>query len=173
VKAPGACGAKLGGKNVALEILELHHHAVLVPLDLVEKTGTFYEEVLGLAKDVGRSNIPHLPGYFLDLPNDTQIHLLGGDGTTPSHYATAPGQDPVSHHVALAVADVRKAEEELIRLRVPYWILDNVASPELKQLFFRDPAGNVIELHQIGRCRCKASDRNFADSKRKAATPSK
>jgi catechol 2,3-dioxygenase-like lactoylglutathione lyase family enzyme len=158
---------------VALEILELHHHAVLVPLDLVEKTGDFYAEVLGLAKDRGRSNIPHLPGYFLDLPNDTQIHLLGRDGSAPSYYATAPDQDPVSHHVALAVADVQKSEQELIRLKIPFWRLDNVASPELKQLFFRDPAGNVIELHQIGKCRCKASDRQFADSKRKAAMPPK
>ena len=158
---------------MALEILELHHHAVLVPLDLVEKSGDFYKEVMGLATDAGRLNIPHLPGYFLDLPNDTQIHLLGRDGSTPSYYATAPDQDPVSNHVALAVADVQKSEQELIRLKVSYWILDNVASPELRQLFFRDPAGNVIELHQIGKCRCKASDRRFADARRTSAVPLK
>jgi len=33
------------------------------------------------------------------------------------------------------------------------------------QLFLRDPVGNLIELHQIGRCRCKRSDRLFADAK--------
>ncbi|MNC82467.1 hypothetical protein D3C75_1359940 [compost metagenome] len=33
------------------------------------------------------------------------------------------------------------------------------------QLFLRDPVGNLIELHQIGRCRCKRSDREFADAK--------
>ncbi|MGH8139127.1 MAG: VOC family protein [Steroidobacteraceae bacterium] len=158
---------------MALEILELHHHAVIVPPDLVEKTGEFYRNVMGLATDAGRWNIPGLPGFFLDLPNDTQIHLLGREGSTPSRYATSPDQDPVSNHVALAVADVLKAEQELIRLKVPYWILDNVASPELKQLFFRDPAGNVIELHQIGKCRCKASDRQFANEKVRTAAPLK
>jgi len=158
---------------VALEILELHHHAVLMPLDLIEKTGAFYQDVMGLATDVGRWNIPHLPGFFLDLPDDTQIHLLGRDGSTPSHYATSPDQDPVTNHVALAVADIQIAEQELIRLKVPYWTLDNIASPELKQLFFRDLVGNVLELHQIGKCRCKASDRQFADAKLKTVPPLK
>ena len=158
---------------MALEILELHHHAVLVPLGLVEDTGNFYKDVMGLSTDVGRWNIPHLPGYFLDLPDDTQIHLLGRDGSTPSYYATSPDQDPVTHHVALAVADVLASEQELIRLNVPYWTLDNVASPELRQLFFRDPAGNVIEIHQLGKCRCKASNRQFADAKLKTAVPPK
>ena len=50
--------------------------------------------------------------------------------------------------------------------------VDNVASPELRQLFFRDPAGNVLELHQIGRCRCRRSNRQFSDEKTKAASQS-
>ena len=39
------------------------------------------------------------------------------------------------------------------------------APANLMQLFLRDPVGNLIELHQIGRCRCKRSDRLFADAK--------
>lgn len=149
---------------MALQILELHHHAVLMPAQLMERVGDFYKEVMGLPVDAGRWNIPGLPGFFLDLPNDTQIHLLGRESAEPSRYAKGPDQDPVSNHVALAVADVLAAETELIRLKVPYWTLDNVASPQLKQLFFRDPAGNIIELHQLGKCRCKQSDRKFSDS---------
>lgn len=67
--------------------------------------------------------------------------------------------------MALAVRDIAAAETELQRLAVDYWKLDNVAAPELMQLFLRDPVGNLIELHQIGRCRCKRSDRAFADAK--------
>ena len=69
------------------------------------------------------------------------------------------GRDPVENHVALAVRDIAASEQELRRLGVDYWKLDNVAAPELMQLFLRDPVGNLIELHQIGRCRCKRSDR--------------
>jgi catechol 2,3-dioxygenase-like lactoylglutathione lyase family enzyme len=142
---------------MALKILELHHHAVTMPAAMTEDMGAFYRDVLGLAVDEGRWNIPGIPGFFLDLPNDVQIHLLGKDGV--SMYATAPDKDPVNVHVALAVPDIVEAEEELKRLGIDYWKLHNVAAPDLQQLFFRDPAGNQIELHQIGRCRCKKSDR--------------
>ena len=152
---------------MALKILELHHHAVVMPGALLEKMGEFYKDVMGLAVDEGRWNIPGVPGFFLDLPDDTQIHLLGRDG--PSRYAKSPDQDPVSCHVALAVPDVLEAEQELIKHGVRYWTLDNVASPQLKQLFFRDPAGNILELHQIGKCRCKKSDRKFSDAATKSA----
>ncbi len=156
---------------MALKILELHHHAVTMPIELMEEMGEFYKKVMGLGVDEGRWNIPGVPGFFLDLADETQIHLLGRDG--PSRYAKGPDQDPVTHHVALAVANVRDAEQELIKRGVAYWTLDNVASPELRQLFFRDPAGNVLELHQIGRCRCRKSNRQFSDEKTKAAAQSK
>lgn len=152
---------------MSIKVIELHHHAVTMPSGLTETMGEFYRDVLGLGVDEGRWNIPGVPGFFLDLPNDTQIHLLGRDG--PSRYAKAPDQDPVSCHVALAVSDILEAERELIQHNVRYWTLDNVASPELKQLFFRDPANNIIELHQFGKCRCKKSDRAFSDAKTSAA----
>ena len=58
-----------------------------------------------------------------------------------------------------AVDDVAEAETELNRLGVDYFVLDNVAAPELKQLFLRDPANNLVEIHQIGHCRCRKSQR--------------
>jgi len=155
---------------MALEILELHHHAVRMPLGKVAEMGAFYGDILGLDTDQGRWEIPGVAGYFLDMGNDCQIHLLGSD--SPSRYAQGPGRDPVENHVALAVRDIAAAEIELQRLGVEFWKQDNVAAPELKQLFLHDPVGNLIELHQIGRCRCKRSDRAFADAKAAAgATP--
>jgi catechol 2,3-dioxygenase-like lactoylglutathione lyase family enzyme len=113
--------------------------------------------VLNLAQDGGRWHIPGIHGYFLDIPSDVQIHLLGSDG--PSPYSQGPGKDPVENHIALAVDDVAEAETELNRLGVDYFVLDNVAAPELKQLFLRDPANNLVEIHQIGHCRCRKSQR--------------
>jgi class 3 adenylate cyclase len=34
------------------------------------------------------------------------------------------------------------------------------AGPESQQVFLTDPAGNLIELHQLGTCRCTAYSRN-------------
>jgi catechol 2,3-dioxygenase-like lactoylglutathione lyase family enzyme len=149
--------------DMALKVLELHNHAVRMPLGKVAAMGAFYGGVLGLDTDEGRWEIPGIAGYFLDMGNDCQIHLLGSDG--PSPYSRGPGRDPVENHVALAVDDIAEAEAELQRMAVDYWKLNNVAAPELMQLFLRDPVGNLIELHQLGRCRCKRSDRLFADAK--------
>ncbi|GAA1392823.1 VOC family protein [Kitasatospora putterlickiae] len=118
----------------------------------------YYRDVLNLTQDAGRWHIPGIHGYFLDIPSDVQIHLLGSDG--PSPYSKGPGQDPVENHVALAVDDIIEAEEELKRLGVEYFTLDNVASPNLKQLFLRDPANNLVEIHQLGLCRCRRSQRS-------------
>ncbi len=145
---------------MAIKVLELHHYAVTMPNNLVEKMGEFYEGVVGLDFDEGRPNIPGIPGFWLDVPNDVQIHLMGKEGQ--SIYARGPDKDPVNVHVALAVPDVVEAEEELKRLNIDYWTLEGVALPNLQQLFFKDPAGNQIELHEIGRCRCNKSSRDAA-----------
>jgi hypothetical protein len=56
--------------------------------------------------------------------------------------------------VALAVPDVQEARQELERLGVSYFVLKGVVGPESEQLFVTDPFGNLIELHQVGTCRC-------------------
>jgi catechol 2,3-dioxygenase-like lactoylglutathione lyase family enzyme len=62
--------------------------------------------------------------------------------------------DPTLTHVALAVPDVQEAKRELDRLGVKYWTLAGVVGPHIEQIFMDDPFGNMIELHQIGTCRC-------------------
>src|ERR1051325_11787093 len=102
----------------------------------------------------GRPDIPSVPGSWMYVgPKDgptAQIHIMGADGV--SGIAKGPAQDPTKWHVALAVDDVQKAREELDRLGQPYWMAgEAVGTP---QIFFNDPAGNMIELHQIGTCNC-------------------
>lgn len=142
---------------MAVTVLELHHHGIRVRPDETDRALAFYRDVLGLTPDPGRPNIPGIPGYWMDCGNDTQIHLMGCEG--PSRYARGPGQDPTRLHVALAVPDVREAKRELDRLGVTYWTLQSVVGPDLEQVFMDDPHGNLIELHQIGTCRCKQSAR--------------
>jgi len=142
---------------MAIQIRELHHIGLGMGSAKADEAKDYYRDVLNLTQDGGRWHIPGIHGYFLDIPSDVQIHLLGSDG--PSPYSQGPGKDPVENHIALAVDDVAEAEAELNRLGVDYFVLDNVAAPELKQLFLRDPANNLVEIHQIGHCRCRKSQR--------------
>jgi hypothetical protein len=73
--------------------------------------------------------------------------------------AKGEGQDPTSPHIALAVTDVAEAKAELERRGVPFWTLTGIAGPQAEQLFMRDPNGNIIELHQVDQCRCRAANR--------------
>jgi len=148
---------------MAIEILEIHHTALNMPSAKVEAMGRFYHDVLGMDTDAGRWEIKGAPGFFMDTKDDRQLHLLGKDGLSP--WAQGPGNDPAERHVAFAVRDIAAAESELKRHDVPYFFIENAGAPDLRQLFFKDPAGNLLELHQIGRCRCKASDRAFSDAK--------
>jgi catechol 2,3-dioxygenase-like lactoylglutathione lyase family enzyme len=73
-----------------------------------------------------------------------------------SKYASGPDRDPFRTHVALGVPDILEARAELDRLGVEYW---SAGREERQQVFMNDPNGNMIELHQIGTCRCKKGAR--------------
>lgn len=145
---------------MAVKVLELHHHGIRVKSAETEKSLTFYRDVLGLTVDTGRPEIPGLPGYWMDCGNDTQIHIMGCDGL--SRYARGPKQDPTTLHVALAVPDVQEAKRELDRMGVKYWTIESVVGPQLEQIFMDDPHGNLVELHEIGTCRCRKTARKSA-----------
>ena len=144
---------------MAIKILGIHHHAVRIdsarqPLEAVHD---FYTNILGLGEDEGRPNIPGVPGWWIDVGDSGQIHLIGGD--LPSPVARGPGQDPAAPHVALAVESIVEAKAELVRQGVPHWSTTGLAGPETEQVFVNDPCGNMIELHQFDQCRCAADGR--------------
>jgi catechol 2,3-dioxygenase-like lactoylglutathione lyase family enzyme len=145
---------------MAVEVLELHHHGIRVgpTKQDADQAMSFYRDVLGLSPDPGRPTIPTIEGYWMDVGGTAQIHLMGVDGM--SKFAQgSPDRDPSRPHVALAVADIQATKKELDRLGVTYWFTRGVVGPESEQLFMRDPAGNMIELHQIDTCRCVTSRR--------------
>jgi len=139
---------------MAIKVIELHHHGIRIGPDAgaVKKAYDFYHEVLGLDADGGRPVIPTIDGYWMDVGGTAQIHLMGVDGQ--SKFADGPGRDPSHPHVALAVPDIQAAKTELERLGVDFWVTRGVVGPESQQIFMHDPAGNMIELHQVGTCRC-------------------
>lgn len=144
---------------MAINILEIHHHAVHIDAEKqpLEAVHDFYTRVLGLRADEARPEVPGVPGWWIDVGGGGQIHLIGGD--LPSPVARGPGQDPALPHVALAVESIVEAKAELVRLGVPHWNTVGVAGPEFEQVFVNDPCGNMIELHQADKCRCASARR--------------
>lgn len=142
-----------------LRVLEIHHAAVRIKGDEADLKANldFYEGLLGLAPDEKRPNIRDVPGFWINVGEVGQIHLIGGK--QPSWMAKGEGQDPTSPHIALAVADVAEGKAELERQGTPFWTLIGIAGPQAEQLFMRDPNGNIIELHQIDQCRCRVTNR--------------
>ena len=141
---------------MAIKILEIHHHGMRIDGQPPEAVLDFYSNVLGLAADEGRPNIPGVPGYWINVGEVGQLHLIGG--AAPSPLARGPGQDPAAPHVAMAVASLAETKAELERLDVPYWT-SKALNPELEQVFVNDPCGNMLEFHQIGSCRCRLVER--------------
>ena len=149
---------------MALKVLELHHHGIRIgpSQDDVAKARRFYTDVMGLAPDPGRPHIPTIDGYWMDVGGTAQIHLMGVDGV--SKFAKGPDKDPSRPHVALAVESIEESGKELDRLKVEYWVAESVVGPQSRQIFFYDPFGNMIELHQIDTCRCVVKRRTEAKS---------
>jgi catechol 2,3-dioxygenase-like lactoylglutathione lyase family enzyme len=142
---------------MAIKVAALHHHGIRIgktPEDL-EAARQFYTDVLGLEADSGRPTIPGIPGSWIYVGNEThtaQIHLMGVVGT--SSMARSEREDPTRPHVALAVEDIQEARRELERRGILHWRIQGVVGADSDQVFVQDPFGNVIELHQVGTCRC-------------------
>jgi len=153
---------------MTLKIVELHHHAVRIASgpDASAASLRFYGEVLGLEPD---------PAPFergdehcrLNAGSNAQIHLA----TSAARHKLAPGEfDPHASHVALAVDSIDEAQAELDRLAVPYRVVHGRLGPDSRQLFLTDPAGNLVELHQLGTCRCTARARSGVGQVRVSGT---
>jgi class 3 adenylate cyclase len=144
---------------MSLKIVELHHLAVRVApsSSAAAAARRFYTDVLGLGADDSPSSLPATPGHRVNAGPAAQIHLIGAAGTVVD---LGGGIDPSAPHVAFAVVSIADARAELERLGVPYRTLRGESGPDSQQLFLTDPAGNLIELHQLGTCRCTARSRN-------------
>ena len=141
---------------MTLKIIELHHHAVRVPPtpSAAADARRFYTDVLGLGADDGTAGTQD---QQINAGPDAQIHLIGAAGNGKWH---GDAIDPSAPHVALAVASIAEAKSELDRLGVRYRTVPGESGSESQQLFLTDPAGNLVELHQLGTCRCTARSRN-------------
>jgi glyoxylase I family protein len=109
------------------------HHVSLNVHDAKE-TGRFYIEVLGL-EELPRPNFP-FAGYWLKA-GDQEIHLI----------EVTDHRKPGGEHFAFKVDDIdgvcRDLEARGVKVSKP---MDVPGAG--RQAFFRDPAGNLLELNQ-------------------------
>jgi class 3 adenylate cyclase len=153
---------------MTLKIAELHHFAVRIAPgpDAAGTALRFYNDVLGLESD-------HVPwdhpgeGQRINAGAYAQIHLV--PGVAKPAFSTGE-MDLGAPHIACAVASIDEAQAELDRLAVPYRVVHGRLGQQARRLFFADPAGNLIELHQLGTCRCTARAREGIGQARVSGT---
>ena len=111
--------------------LGLHH--VSINVDDTAEAEAFYRDVLDM-KPIERPDIG-INGAWLEAGNGVQVHLI-----------ELPGGGPDSNHMAFAVADI---EADIARLRAAGRdVADWTDIGTGRQVFLRDPSGNIVELNQ-------------------------
>lgn len=143
---------------MAIKVLELHYCALRVPEAPADRLRVreFYDNVLGLRQDDGRPDSTGVPEYWLNSGAHAQVRLMGAEGLRMD---LGMGIDASAPHLAFAVEDIAATRSELDRLGVEYRVLLEGGGPAAERIFMKDPAGNQVELHQVGTCRCTAAGR--------------
>ena len=114
-------------------------HHVSFRVDNLEQALFFYESVLG-CKRIPRPNIP-VRGAWLQA-GDTQIHLI--ETPASEETGTPPSQiNPVANHVAFLTEDLEETEKHL---KIKGFPVSHGPSTDVRQIFVRDPTGNLIEF---------------------------
>ncbi|MFZ1061047.1 MAG: VOC family protein [Candidatus Rokuibacteriota bacterium] len=115
---------------------------ISVTVTNLQDAKAFYGGVLGL-RDIPRPDFG-FPGLWYALDADLALHITVKD-TMPLRPPDPRRFDTRDPHFALAVADADEAYARIHASGLPFY--DFADTPTgLRQLFIRDPAGNMIEL---------------------------
>ncbi|MEM7069386.1 MAG: VOC family protein [Pseudomonadota bacterium] len=133
--------------------LEFHH--INFVADDVDRLHNFYTNVLGL-DDIPQENFPRTEadeqaGYNGKIKFATegsmQMHLA--ERALDVAFKNAQVINPVEKgHIAFRTDDIAEFLELLDEKGIPYSDYGTAFAKEWHQVFFHDPEGNVIEVHQ-------------------------
>ena len=133
--------------------MKLTFHHVNFATENVKRMDEFYRDVLGLESK--KTDLPTLEkdkGYAGDVAFRTdgnmQFHLAKKD--LEVGFKTGHTVNPVERgHIAFRTDDLESYKKMLDNKGVPYSNWENTAVKGWHQIFFYDPDGNVIEVHQV------------------------
>ncbi|MCB1340278.1 MAG: VOC family protein [Pseudooceanicola sp.] len=131
--------------------LTLHH--INVATENVERLDSFYRDVLGLDRETqGLPVLEKKKGYAGDVAFVTdgavQTHIAQKD--VMAGFNTGQIVNPVSHgHIAYRTDDLDAFKAHLDAKGIRYSDWGERAVAGWRQIFFYDPDGNVIEVHQV------------------------
>ena len=114
----------------------------------VDKSKDFYEKVIGLKK-IERPKI-NIPGEWYGV-GESALHIIGGD-----RRLARDGIDPTGPHMAIQVEDLEETKRTLNEMGIQFLDAASMMAslpPEVqrmtgRQVWVKDPDGNVIELQQ-------------------------
>lgn len=115
------------------------HYNLRLSLALMDEICRFYVTVVGLS--IGPRPAFRSAGYWLYAGEQDVLHLTEEAGDDRRRTGTALTFD----HVALHSTDWPSHRERLVAHSVPF-TEDRVPGNDRLQVFFRDPAGNGVEL---------------------------
>ena len=141
----------LAAKGEGRMKLKLHH--INLSTENVKRMDRFYRDVLGLSEETG--GLPRLEkakGYAGDVAFVTdgavQMHLAEKD--VQAVFRSGQIVNPVSHgHIAYRTDDLAAFKTHLEREGIAYSDWGHQAVAGWAQIFFYDPDGNVIEVHEV------------------------
>jgi len=131
--------------------LKLHH--INLATDNVPELQAFYRDVMGLGREDGlEANRVKDEGYPGDVAfmtdGVTQFHLAQKD--MEICFRTGMGINPLDRgHIAFRTDDIAAFKARLKEQSIPFADMGDWAMKGWQQIFFYDPDGNVVEVHQV------------------------
>jgi extradiol dioxygenase family protein len=123
-----------------LAVSGFNHYNLRAPRELLDQLRTFYCEVVGL--QVGARPAFRSFGYWLYAGEKDVLHL----SEASSDEVRQTGVLTTFDHVAFTCTDADETEKKLAQQGIDYNVR-LVAATGIKQIFFRDPAGNGVEFN--------------------------
>ena len=131
--------------------LKLHH--INLSTDKVLEMDMFYRDVLGLEQDLdGLPVLEKGKGYAGDVAfvTDGRVSTHIAQKDVEAGFKTGQVVNPVARgHIAYRTDDLQAFKAHLEAAGVPYSDWGHRAVAGWHQIFFYDPDGNVIEVHQV------------------------
>jgi catechol 2,3-dioxygenase-like lactoylglutathione lyase family enzyme len=131
--------------------LQLHH--INLSSDKVDKMNEFYLKVMNLQTETeGLPILEKNKGYSGDVAfvSDGKIQTHLAEKDLDVCFNTGHSINPLEKgHIAYRTDDLNAFKKHLDKLKVKYSDWGETAVAGWKQIFFYDPDGNVIEVHEV------------------------